>query len=155
MFAQWSVYVSELSEIVWVWLICWDYTDIKYSRSVKSVLWRYTYSFNAHAMEHVENILCWNIARWTLSVRATSQASYCRIHHTDPHLQGHTTETFSTSTQASPQVKIQEQRSLFCWIVLPSAARLARAAVVFYSCLGELWAYVLKMSGHRMSHSTA
>lgn len=39
-------------------------------------------------MEHIENILCWNIARWTLSVWATSQTSYCRVHHTDPHLQG-------------------------------------------------------------------
>ena len=36
--------------------------------------------------------------------------------------------------------EIQEQRSLFCRIVLPGAARRARAAVVFYSCLGELWA---------------
>lgn len=45
----------------------------------------------------------------------------------------HTTQTFSTSSG-----KIREQRSLSRWIVLPTAACLARAAVVFYSCLGEL-----------------
>lgn len=71
MFAEETVYVNELC-----------LTDVPDSE-------RHTYSFDAHAVEHVENVLCRNISRWALSVRATSQASYCRIHHTDPHLQKH------------------------------------------------------------------
>lgn len=71
MFAEETVYVNELC-----------LTDVPDSE-------RHTYSFDAHAVEHVENVLCRNISRWALSIRATSQASYCRIHHTDPHLQKH------------------------------------------------------------------
>lgn len=145
MFAQRSVYVNELGMIVCVSLMCWGISNT--TGLPRIARHRHTYSFNAHAMEHVENILCWNIARWTLSIGAASQASYCRIHHTDPHLQRHTRETFSTSTQTSPQVKSWEQRSLFCWIVWGAgctAVRCGRVLQLFRRtvglCLEDEWA---------------
>lgn len=145
MFAQRSVYVNELGMIVCVSLMCWGISNTAGLPQI--ALHRHTYSFNAHAMEHVENILCWNIARWTLSIGAASQASYCRIHHTDPHLQRHTRETFSTSTQTSPQVKSWEQRSLFCWIVWGAgcaATHCGRVLQLFRRtvglCLEDEWA---------------
>lgn len=104
-------------------------------KDMKRSMWRHAYSFNAHAMEHVEDILCWDIAGWTLSVWATSQASYCRIHHTDPHLEEHTTEAFNRgiSTQVISKNRDPCSAGLFC-----------PAVVMFHSCLVELmsWRWV-------------
>lgn len=87
---------------------------------------RNTYSFDAHAIEHVENILCCNISRWALSVWATSQASYCGIDHTDPHLQKH------TQTHSTPLLR-------YC----PGTAVLLSCSALFHLCfsaVGEkLW----------------
>lgn len=98
MFAEETVYVNELC-----------LTDVPDSE-------RHTYSFDAHAVEHVENVLCCNISRWALSVRATSQASYCRIHHTHPHLQKHP----QTHLRASAQVLSRNCSAvaLFCSVPL-------------------------------------
>lgn len=138
MFGEWTANKENLVSLVCSFLI----KDIK--RSIR----RHAYSFDAHAMEHIEDILCRDIAGWTLSVRATSQASYCRIHHTDPHLEEHTTETISVSTEASAQVISKNKDPCSVGLFCP-------AVVMFYSCLAEPWAYVLKMSGHRISCSMA
>lgn len=101
----------------------------------------HAHSFNAHAVEHVENILCWNIAGRALSIWATSKASYCRIHHTDSQLREHTTETFRNLPAAVSSNITQEQRSLFCWTVLSRCShvlQLFRRTVG--SCLKDEWA---------------
>lgn len=89
MFAEQTLYVNELC-----------LTDVQESE-------RHTYSFDAHAIEHVENILCCNISRWALSVWATSQASYCGIDHTDPHLQKHTQTHSAPPLRYCPGTAVQ------------------------------------------------
>lgn len=78
---------------------------------------RRTYCFNAHATEHVEKILCCNISRWALGVWATSQASYCRIDHTDPHLQKHIHTPKHIQGHCSGST-VQELQSMLCRVVL-------------------------------------
>ena len=72
---------------------------------------RHSYSFDAHSIEHVKNILCCNISRWALSVRATSQASYCRIDHTDPHLQKHTQTQSASLPRYCPGITVRSRCS--------------------------------------------
>lgn len=109
MFTEPAVYVNELY-----------WTDVSGSE-------RHTYSFNAHAIEHVENVLCCNVSRWALSVRATSQASYCGIDHTDPHLPKHThTNTFRASVQ------VQSRNCSPC-----SVGRFCSIALMYFSCWGR------------------
>lgn len=86
MFAEQSVYVNKLYDFGFAGIIG---TQKKIPQICQqSRLWRHAYCLNAHAMKHVKNILCWNVARWTLSVGASTKAGHCRIHHGYSHLQG-------------------------------------------------------------------
>lgn len=121
MFADQTIYVNEL---------CLTYV----SESERN-----TYSFDAHAIEHVENILCCNISRWALSVWATSQASYCRIDHRDPHLH--------TQTHSAPLLR-------YC----PGTAVLLGCSALFHLCflaVGEkLWPHVSEKEWAQLKDSS-
>lgn len=100
----------------------WGITETWNTASLPNWSIKKTYSFNAHAMKHVKYILCWNIARWTLCVGATTEACYCRVQHRDSHLWGQTRWTFSTSNQPSHHIKSRNNLVLFdCSVRCPAS----------------------------------
>lgn len=109
-------------------------------------VWSNTHSFNAHAMEHIENIFCWHVTRGSLGIWAPAQTCYRRVHRTNPHLRyTHTQERHSATTrteQADGKIPCRTMSPVLlycmCWYSVPcqgcgDVLQTVRITVVFIS----------------------